>query len=84
MERESKLRNEFESLTLDEAQVRYELDQINKQLSDKLQERDEAHADRIRALEMVNIRVALFQKKIFLLFLATFHNGNNSFFFIVF
>merc|ERR1712141_615894 len=39
MERESKLRNEFESLTLDEAQVRYELDQINKQLSDKLQER---------------------------------------------
>ena len=46
-------RNEYESLTLDEAQVRYELDQLNKQLSDKLQERDEAHADRIRVLEQV-------------------------------
>lgn len=51
MERESKLRNEYESLTLDEAQVRYELDLLNKQLSNKLEERDEAHADRIRALE---------------------------------
>ena len=46
-------RNEYESLTLDEAQVRYELDQLNKQLSDKLQQRDEAHADRIRVLEQV-------------------------------
>ena len=46
-------RNEYESLTLDEAQVRYELDQLNKQLSDQLQERDEAHADRIRVLEQV-------------------------------
>ena len=46
-------RNEYESLTLDEAQVRYELDQLSKQLSDQLQERDEAHADRIRVIEQV-------------------------------
>jgi len=51
MERESKMRNDYETLTLDEAQARYELDQIKKQLSKKLDERDEAHADRIRALE---------------------------------
>ena len=44
-------RNDYETLTLDEAQVRYELDQLKKQLSKKLEERDEAHADRIRALE---------------------------------
>jgi len=51
MERESKMRNDYETLTLDEAQVRYELDQLKKQLSKKLEERDEAHADRIKALE---------------------------------
>lgn len=45
------LRNDYETLTLDEAQVRYELDQLKKQLSKKLEERDEAHADRIKALE---------------------------------
>ena len=45
------LRNDYDTLTLDEAQVRYELDQLKKQLSKKLEERDEAHADRIKALE---------------------------------
>ena len=45
------LRNDYETLTLDEAQVRYELDQLKKQLSKKLEERDEAHTDRIKALE---------------------------------
>jgi len=51
MEKENKLRNNHESLILEEAQARYELDQLKRQLSDKLQERDEAHAERVRLLE---------------------------------
>ena len=35
--------------------ARYELDQLKKQLSEKLQERDEAHAERMRLLEMVRL-----------------------------
>ena len=55
MEKENKLRNNHESLILEEAQARYELDQLKRQLSDKLQERDEAHAERVRLLENVSI-----------------------------
>jgi len=40
MERESKMRNDYETLTLDEAQVRYELDQLKKQLSKKNSRRE--------------------------------------------
>merc|ERR1711997_287045 len=51
MEKENKLRNNHEHLILEEAQSRYELDQLKRELSDKLQERDEAHAERVRLLE---------------------------------
>lgn len=51
MEKENKLRNNHENLILEEAQARYELDQLKKELSEKLQERDEAHAERVRLLE---------------------------------
>ena len=53
MEKENKLRNNHENLILEEAQARYELDQLKKELSEKLQERDEAHAERVRLLENV-------------------------------
>ena len=55
MEKENKLRNNHENLILEEAQARYELDQLKKELSEKLQERDEAHAERVRLLEKVTI-----------------------------
>ena len=42
-----------ESLELKEAQVRYELDQLTKNLQESLDERDRAHSERIRALEQV-------------------------------
>lgn len=51
MDKESKLRNNHEILVLEEAQARYELDQLKRQLSEKLEERDEAHAERVRLLE---------------------------------
>lgn len=51
METELKLRTDHENLILEEAQVRYELDQLRNQLSKNLQERDEAHAERMKLLE---------------------------------
>lgn len=51
MDKENKLRDNHETLILEEAQARYELDQLKRQLSEKLQERDEAHAERMRLLE---------------------------------
>ena len=54
MDKESKLRNNHEILVLEEAQARYELDQLKRQLSEKLEERDEAHAERARLLEKVS------------------------------
>jgi len=51
MDKETKLRNNHEILVLEEAQARYELDQLKRQLSEKLEERDEAHAERVRLLE---------------------------------
>merc|ERR1712021_224667 len=51
MEKENKLRNNHEHLILEEAQSRYELDQLKRELSDKLQERDEAHTERVRLIE---------------------------------
>ena len=53
MDKENKLRDNHETLILEEAQARYELDQLKRQLSEKLQERDEAHAERMRLLESV-------------------------------
>ena len=53
MDVEAKLREDHEHLVLQEAQVRYDLEQFRKQFSDTLEERDCAHADRIRALETV-------------------------------
>jgi len=52
MEKESYLRNSHEALILEEAQVRYELNQLHQDLAKKLEERDLAHADRVRLLEM--------------------------------
>ena len=54
MDKETKLRNNHEILVLEEAQARYELDQLKRQLSEKLEERDEAHAERVRLLEKVS------------------------------
>jgi len=51
MEKEYKLRESNEALRLDEAQVRYDLDQLQQQLAKKLEDRDLAHADRVRLLE---------------------------------
>merc|ERR1719414_624897 len=53
MDVEAKLREDHEHLVLQEAQVRYELEQLRKQYTDQLEERDQAHADRVRALETV-------------------------------
>lgn len=53
MDVEARLREDHEHLVLQEAQVRYDLEQFRKQFSDTLEERDCAHADRIRALEIV-------------------------------
>ena len=66
MEKENKLRNNHENLILEEAQARYELNQLKKELSDKLQLRDEAHAERVRLLENVSFP---YERKIFLGFL---------------
>lgn len=51
MDVEARLRQDHEELVLQEAQVRYELDQLRKQFSCQLEERDQAHADRVRTLE---------------------------------
>ena len=56
MDKENSLRNQNESLVLEEAQVRYELDQLKKQLSEKLQERDLAHSERVQLLEKVSLK----------------------------
>merc|ERR1711983_219862 len=53
MDVEAKLREDHEHLVLQEAQVRYDLEQFRKSFSDTLEERDCAHADRIRTLETV-------------------------------
>ena len=53
MDVEAKLREDHEHLVLQEAQVRYELEQLRNQYTDQLEERDQAHADRVRALETV-------------------------------
>lgn len=54
MEKEYKLRTSHETLILEEAQVRYELDQLRKQLSEQLEQRDQAHAERMKLLEKVS------------------------------
>lgn len=51
MEKESKLRSSHETLILEEAQARFELDQLRKQLSEQLEQRDQAHAERMKLLE---------------------------------
>lgn len=53
MEKESKLRSSHETLILEEAQARFELDQLRKQLSEQLEQRDQAHAERMKLLEKV-------------------------------
>jgi hypothetical protein len=53
MEREFKLKSDHESLILEEAQVRYELDELTKKLGEKLDERDQAHAERFCLLEQM-------------------------------
>lgn len=51
IEKESLLRHNHETLILEEAQARYDLDQLRKQLSEKLEQRDQAHAERVKLLE---------------------------------
>ena len=56
MEKENELRNKNENLVLEEAQVRYDMDQLRKQISDQLHERDQAHSDRAQLLEKVRLK----------------------------
>ena len=49
-------RNAQESLELEEAQVRYELEEIKASLAKQLEERDNAHSERIQLMEQVSIR----------------------------
>ena len=53
-------REEHDRLVVEEAQVRYELDQLQKDLSDKLAERDQAHSERIKLMEQVFFPFLLF------------------------
>jgi len=53
IERETRLRNVQESLELEEAQVRYELEEIKASLAKQLEERDNAHSERIQLMEQV-------------------------------
>ena len=46
-------REDHERLVLEEAQVRYELNQLQKDLASKLAQRDEAHSERIKLMEQV-------------------------------
>ena len=48
-------REEHERVLLEEAQVRYELNQLQKDLASKLSERDEAHSERIKLMEQVGV-----------------------------
>jgi len=50
IERESKLRNANESMQLDEAQSRYELNQLKVELLQQLEEQQKSHDDRIKAV----------------------------------
>ena len=56
-------RNAQESLELEEAQVRYELEEIKASLVKQLEERDNAHSERIQLMEQVNIRDLHFIQK---------------------
>lgn len=51
MERESKLRDANESLQLDEAQLRYELDQLKVNLLHQLDEQERVHSEQVKAIE---------------------------------
>lgn len=51
MEKESQLRESNNTLNLEAAQVRYDLDRLQQQLAQQLEDRDLAHADRVRLLE---------------------------------
>ena len=42
-----------ESLELEEAQVRYELEELRTSLLKQLEERDSAHSERVRVMEEV-------------------------------
>lgn len=53
IDRENKLREEHERVLLEEAQVRYELTQLQKDLTSKLSERDDAHSERIKLMEQL-------------------------------
>ena len=66
MDKENKLRDNHETLILEEAQARYELDQLKRQLSEKLQERDEAHAERMRLLESVRNLFFIFDRELYM------------------
>lgn len=50
IDRESKLRNANESMQLDEAQSRYELNQLKVELLQQLEEQQKSHDDRIKAI----------------------------------